>query len=291
MLAKGVGIRYTKRMLMVIFRRYSLYAAIFIALFWVAYVSLSLLSERSSYLGRLILETEAFADLPEFLGQTSTGTAVAAVLPAVVRVVAYRDEKLFDVQVIDGQVKAEQVGKTRKNVRTGTAFFISDDGYLITNKHVVADDRALYVVHTGKDELPANVVYRDPKYDLSILKVEGSAFPTISFSDTSPTEGDVVATVGNAFGRVIDSTSQGKILGLNRKIVADGGLRGEELLDGLIESDALLFSGDSGGPLLNVKGEAVGVNVAISTDEARSSFSITAKIAKEVIARAGIFVN
>ena len=81
-------------MLMVIFRRYSLYAAIFIALFWVAYVSLSLLSERSSYLGRLILETEAFADLPEFLGQTSTGTAVAAVLPAVVRVVAYRDEKL-----------------------------------------------------------------------------------------------------------------------------------------------------------------------------------------------------
>lgn len=177
-----------------------------------------------------------------------------------------------------------------QKIATGSGFFITQDGYILTNKHVVFDESAEYMVNISSTlQIPAKVVYRDPLQDLAVIKVEGSNYPVIELGDSSELKvGENIIGIGNAFGQMTDSVSTGTVSALNRSIMVAGVDDNYERMRGLIETNADIYPGDSGGPLLNLSGEAVGVNVASAVGES-VGFSIPINVAKSVIKRAGVY--
>jgi serine protease Do len=179
----------------------------------------------------------------------------------------------------------------RRQVSSGTGFFVTSDGYLLTNRHVVADTQAEYTVDFDGQEIPALVVYRDSDYDLAVLKIKSGTYPALKLAQSSEIKrGERVIGIGNALGKYVDSVSVGKISGLDKSVIVREKGRTFELLQGLIQTNARLYPGDSGGPLLNPQGEVIGVNVATSV-RAPISYSIPIEAIQSVIKKAGITLN
>jgi serine protease Do len=162
---------------------------------------------------------------------------------------------------------------------SGSGFFISADGYILTNNHVVehADE---ITVHTKDDRtLKAKLVGRDAATDVAVIKVEGSHFPFVSFEDRAkPRVGDWVVAVGNPFGLGGTATA-GIVSALGRKNVSDS-----NYVD-FMQIDAPINSGNSGGPTFDIEGRVVGVNTAIFTPSGGSvgiGFDIPADVAASV---------
>lgn len=216
--------------------------------------------------------------------QKASADIAQKLAPAVVQVNVFRDISVYRIEA----GRAELVGTTSKKISSGSGFFATPDGYLLTNKHVVDETRAVYFVNTGDKEIPAQVIYRDPDYDLAVLKVEGKGYVTAPLGSDEIDIGDQVTAIGNAFGRQLDSISFGTIAALNQKIIAfDEGAQTRERLTGLIESRAKLYPGDSGGPLVNQAGEVVGINVAIATNS-DTSYAIPINIARSILEKIGL---
>lgn len=162
----------------------------------------------------------------------------------------------------------------RVRVGAGTGFIVSSDGYIITNRHVVEDLKAEYTVFLNDPEQPgkqavAEVLALDPNNDLAVLKIEQTDLPYLQFGDSANLQiGQTAITIGYALGEFDNTVSKGVVSGLARSIVASRGLgyRGERLYD-LIQTDAAINLGNSGGPMLNIKGEVIGVNVAMAQAE------------------------
>lgn len=156
------------------------------------------------------------------------------------------------------------------SVGGGTGFFISEDGLVVTNRHVISDPDADYIVITQDgNEYPATVVGLDPAMDLGVLKVDGSGFPALELGDSDALKpGQTVIAIGNALAEFQNSVTKGIVSGLNRNIVA-GEFGREELIEEAIQTDAAINPGNSGGPLLTLDGKVVGMNTAI-TDGAQS---------------------
>ncbi len=212
--------------------------------------------------------------------------------PAVVMVNGYTSvpNYVLDMEAtVDGIVISQkQIGASLAKISSGSGFFVTANGYILTNKHVVADSGTTYMVNAGSTELPAEIVYKDPQYDLAVLKVSGSGYPTIALADSEIKVGENVVTIGNALGMITDSVSYGIVSGINKKIAVDDETSDStSILQDLIQTSAQLYPGDSGGPLLNEKGEAIGVDVATSV-RSRTSFAIPSYIAKAVLKRANV---
>jgi S1-C subfamily serine protease len=167
----------------------------------------------------------------------------------------------------------------------GSGFFITHDGYIVTNKHVVSDLTARYsvVLYDGTEQ-KASVVYRDPLYDIAIVKVEGT-FPTVVSLGTSTNlvAGLEVASIGNVLGMYNNTISTGTVTGTNKTIEAEGGGIIERLTN-LIQTSAFITPGFSGGPLINASGQVIGLNVAVDIGEAQS-FAIPIDVVKSRVAR------
>lgn len=229
--------------------------------------------------------------------------AVAKVTPAVVSIVISKDVpqlevvyenpfgddpffKDFGVQV----PRYRQKGTVNQKVGAGTGFLVDSRGYIVTNRHVVADNAASYtaLLSDGKQK-PASIVYVDPVQDLAVVKIEGSNYPAISFGDSGTLKlGQTVIAIGNALGEYNNSVSVGIISGLNRQIEASGpgaGTNNSEQLSGVIQTDAAINPGNSGGPLVTLDGHVVGVNVATVQGSSNISFSVPANIAKDIVKR------
>jgi serine protease Do len=222
---------------------------------------------------------------------SSLTAAVAEVAPAVVSIVVSQDVPQLQVTYVDPfgndpffqgssgfQIpEYTQTGSTtRQEVAAGTGFLIRSDGYILTNKHVVAEQDAYYTVllSTGKQE-QAKVVYRDPNNDVAIVKIDGSGYPVATFGDSSALQlGETVAAIGNALGKYNNSVSVGVISGLDRTIEASDENGNSEQLSGVIQTDAAINPGNSGGPLFDLSGKVVGVNVATTQGANNVSFSI-----------------
>jgi len=177
-----------------------------------------------------------------------------------------------------------------QEVTSGSGFFITADGYILTNKHVVADQTMTYKVnYDGKTDVDADVVYRDPNTDLAIVKINGSGFPVLGLGDSSNLKlGEDVVAVGNPYGEYTDYGTQGFITGMSKSLKLSG-LEGNEKLTGMVQSTTKLYPGDSGGPLLNLQNQVVAVNTATSVGHRISvSYSIPINTAKNAIANAGI---
>jgi S1-C subfamily serine protease len=182
--------------------------------------------------------------------------------------------------------------KVMRQVGTGSGFFLTADGYMLTNKHVVSDSNAEYRVSVSDTStVQGRVVYRDPVHDLAILKVDGSGYSALKLGNSSTLNvGDKITGIGNAYGQITDSVSTGNVSALNRTVMVNNENGQMERIKGLIQTTARLYPGDSGGPLLNEKGEVVGINVASAVGR-DISFSIPANTAKKVISDSGIDIR
>ncbi|RWP80019.1 Do family serine endopeptidase [Mesorhizobium sp.] len=184
-----------------------------------------------------------------------------------------------------GQDGMRRFGRRDQNrqprpVAQGSGFFISDDGYLVTNNHVVGDGSSFTVVmHDGK-ELDAKLVGTDPRTDLAVLKVEGDGkFTYVDFADDSKVRvGDWVVAVGNPFG--LGGTVTAGIVSARGRDIGAGPY------DDFIQIDASVNRGNSGGPTFNLNGQVVGINTAIFSPSGGSvgiAFDIPASTAKAVV--------
>lgn len=215
----------------------------------------------------------------------SSGVASRAA-PAVVRVLAYRETPTYTIRNSGDYEIFEYAGVIREDISFGTGFFVTPDGFLVTNRHVV-EGASLFAIDTGEKEIPVKVIYRDPLHDLAVLKADGENFPTLALSDSALAVGDSVTVVGNALGIEVDSVSTGSISAFGKSILVKEEGREDKEMDGLIEMSARLYSGDSGGPLLDDEGRVVGVNVAVALD-AHASFSIPVRVLRTVLEKLGL---
>jgi len=132
----------------------------------------------------------------------------------------------------------------------------------------------------------AQVVHRDQTYDLALLKIDGGGYPALSLGDSSNLKlGQTVAAIGNALGEYNNTVSVGIISGLDRTIEALDDRGAVETLSGVIQTDAAINRGNSGGPLLDLSGKAIGVNVAVQGGANNIAFSIPINTVKSLINR------
>jgi serine protease Do len=178
-----------------------------------------------------------------------------------------------------------QNGTEKQEIGGGTGFVVGRDGLILTNKHVVEDQEADYTVFTNDGEKhEAQVITRDPLQDVAFLKVADLDIQPLKLGDSENLAiGQTVITIGNALGEFRNTVSVGVISGLRRNIVASSQLGRTEKLDQLIQTDAAINRGNSGGPLINIKGEVIGINTAMASGAENIGFAIPINITKKNI--------
>jgi len=162
----------------------------------------------------------------------------------------------------------------------GSGFFITADGYAVTNNHVVQDAENVQVTTDDGKTYSAKVIGTDSRTDLALIKVDGKDFPFVKLSDATPRIGDWVLAVGNPFG--LGGTVTAGIVSASGRDIGNGPY------DDFIQIDAPVNKGNSGGPAFNTEGEVMGVNTAIYSPSGGSvgiAFSIPASTVRSVIAQ------
>ena len=203
---------------------------------------------------------------------------VARVKPSVISV----EVELDDTQQVIGNAEDAPPNNNRDGavmVGQGSGFFISADGYAVTNNHVVDHARLVAVTTNDGQTYSAKVIGTDPKTDLALIKVEGGDFPHVNFAEGRPRVGNWVVAIGNPYG--LGGTVTAGI------VSAEGRDIGAGPYDDFIQIDAPINRGNSGGPAFDVNGDVIGVNTAIFSPSGGSvgiGFDIPADTAKAVIA-------
>jgi S1-C subfamily serine protease len=230
--------------------------------------------------------------VPQTTQEQAVIKTVKDVSPAVVSIIITKDlpvveqyytspfEQFFNFQI----PQYRQIGTQKQEIGGGSGFIISSDGLVLTNKHVASDTEADYTVLTNDGKkYPAKVLAKDPVQDLAVLKIEGGPFSVVRLGDSSKLEiGQSVIAIGNALGEFRNTISVGVVSGLGRTITASGGGLVETLED-VIQTDAAINKGNSGGPLLNLRGEVIGINTATVQDAQSIGFAIPINFAKKDI--------
>lgn len=171
----------------------------------------------------------------------------------------------------------------------GTGIIISKDGYVLTNNHVIDGVNAVTVVGAdGATYENVKVVGRDPLNDVAFLKIDGvKDLAAATLGDSKSIRiGQKVIAIGNALGQYQNTVTSGIVSGTGRSVVAsiDGSQNGAEELSDLIQTDTAINSGNSGGPLVNMAGQVIGINTAIAQDANNVGFVIPISSTKGVIA-------
>lgn len=168
------------------------------------------------------------------------------------------------------------VGTKEEKVGSGSGFYVTST-IIATNKHVVAQDNVNFSVRLSNGKKgTATLIYRDDKYDVAFLRVDVRGTP-VTFASKSPEIGESVVAIGNALGEFENSATVGVISGLNRTIRAQSP-QGVVTLEGVIQTDAAVNPGNSGGPLANINGEVVGMNVASAIGGENVGFALPASV-------------
>jgi len=165
----------------------------------------------------------------------------------------------------------------------GTGVVLFEDGYIITNNHVVADARRIQVTFDQSDDptvYDATIISQKAEEDLALIKIEGDhPFHTITLCESEPILGETVIAIGNAF-RHSHTVSTGIVSGLHREIRTREG----QVFENLIQTDASINPGNSGGPLLNIHGELIGINSAMQGMAENIGFAIPVNHVRKVLA-------
>lgn len=194
---------------------------------------------------------------------------------------------------IDSVVGITTVSKVVKNTffgpqsgyaeGVGSGSIVSKDGYIVTNSHVVSDGdvNEINVLFSDGSKAPAKLVWNDATLDLAVVKVDKENLPVMELGDSDEVGvGDRVVAIGNPLGLELQSTvTSGIISGLNRTVSFNTGAQ----MDGLMQTDAAINAGNSGGALLNAKGEQIAINTAKAGNSDGIGFAIPINIVKPVI--------
>lgn len=171
----------------------------------------------------------------------------------------------------------------------GTGFVVDSSGIILTNSHVVCDSTVEYNVLTkdGKS-FPVKKISTDPANDIGILKIDGASLPALELGDSDPETikiGQKVIAIGNALGQFQNTVTVGVISGIGRGVTASGGCRtqGQQTLNNVIQTDAALNPGNSGGPLLDLSAKVVGINFAVSNSAQNIGFVIPINRIKPIL--------
>lgn len=212
--------------------------------------------------------------------------------PAVVSIIVTKDlpiiERYYE-SPFDGFLEQffqvpryRQKGTEEREIGGGTGFIITSDGLILTNKHVVLDEEADYTVLTNDGEkLTAEVVARDPFQDIALLRIDKTGLFTIKLGNSDNVKiGQTVIAIGNSLGEFSNTVSVGVISGLRRSITAINSYGESENLSEVIQTDAAINQGNSGGPLLNLQGEAIAINMAMAQMAENIGFALPINKAK-----------
>ena len=170
----------------------------------------------------------------------------------------------------------------------GSGFIVRADGLILTNNHVVAGAPSLEVTLDDTSQLEATVIATDATHDLALVKVEAGGLAPVTLGDSSSVRvGELAIAIGSPLGTFTDSVAHGIVSGINRTItVGDRTTRNTANLTGLIQTDAAVNPGNSGGPLLDVGGSVIGIITASASNSQGVGFAIPINQAKQLIAQA-----
>jgi S1-C subfamily serine protease len=187
--------------------------------------------------------------------------------------------KLVSKSVVHLKVKKKQVPGTKQThpqnpYATGSGFIISSDGYIVTNHHVISNADEIVVGTPDGNEHQAKIIGQDPATDLSVVKIYANSHTAVVFGNSDKLQvGQIAIALGNPFGFQYSVTA-GVVSALGRTLRTDSG----RLIDDVIQTDAALNPGNSGGPLVNSAGEVIGVNTAIILPAQGLCFAVSSNL-------------
>ena len=192
---------------------------------------------------------------------------------------------IFDFFFGDGRGQQRQV-QSQPRVGFGSGVIISKDGYIVTNNHVIAGADEISVTLNDNRQLKGRIIGTDEVTDLALIKIEGDDFPTIPVGDSDALKvGEWVLAVGNPFN--LTSTVTAGIVSAKARSLGMGQQTGTESIESYIQTDAAINQGNSGGALVNARGELVGINAALFSPTGSNTgygFAIPTSIMKKVVA-------
>lgn len=192
----------------------------------------------------------------------------------------------FFGQPDDGSQDNGEEDRTQKSEGAGSGVIVSEDGYIVTNNHVVEDASAdgIKVIFSDKKEYKAKLIGRDPLTDIAVLKIEAKGLPAVHFGNSDDVQvGEMVLAVGNPLG-LHSTVTSGIVSALGRGAL--GLNRGSYAIENFIQIDAAINPGNSGGGLFNLQGSLIGINSAIASRTGYFSgygFAIPINLAKAVV--------
>lgn len=223
---------------------------------------------------------------------------VATAAPSVVSIVVSKEVPKLDVTYINPfgdnpffgglgfKIPVYQrKGMEKERIAAGTGFIISSQGHILTNKHVVEETGAEYtVLLSDGSQKNAAVTYRDDEQDVALLKIDGSGYKSLPLGNSDDAKlGQTVVAIGNALGEYNNSISVGIVSGLNRSIRARDENGDPVSLDNVLQTDAAINLGNSGGPLIDLTGKVIGINIAIVANSNNISFAIPIDAVKDIV--------
>jgi 2-alkenal reductase len=229
---------------------------------------------------RLDTPTQAVAAQP-VAGSSSESTSPAELAAAAISAIQPSAGEAVTVNAVQQAVPAvvTVAAITNMGPSSGSGFFISADGYLVTNNHVVQGSQEIQVIYAKGGQVPARLVGASPEFDLAVLKVDGPVPGHVEWGDSGNLLlGSQVIAIGSALGEYRNTVTAGILSGFNRQVGNMGSL---------LQTDAAINQGNSGGPLINSNGQVIGVNTLVVrgdfADAEGLGFAIPSDIARSVV--------
>lgn len=178
-------------------------------------------------------------------------------------------QNVASVVTVSCTVRTTSFGRTAEGTSRGSGFILSEDGYVVTNYHVVENATAISVILNNGDSLTATLIGKDSANDVAVLKAEGEGLQCVTLGSSEElTIGDMVVAIGNPLGTLNATQTVGYVSGKNREVTTDN------TIISMIQTDAAINPGNSGGPLFNMRGEVVGITTAKYSGTTNSGASI-----------------
>ena len=208
--------------------------------------------------------TDVLSQLSEAQSEVAAVATPSIVNISTTRVIKSREETPFEFfddpffrRFFGDQFPHPNVPKERKEQSLGSGVIVSEDGYIVTNNHVIEKSQEIKVLLSNKRDYKAKLIGADPKTDIAVIKIEAHGLPALSWGDSNKLKvGEIVFAIGNPFG-LNQTVTMGGISAVGR---ANVGIADYE---DFIQTDAAINPGNSGGALVNARGELIGINTAI----------------------------